>query len=131
MIHISAPAKINLGLEVIRRRDDGYHDINTLFAAIDICDEIRIQLRDDREIICTVDGDDTGAVFTTDDVSGKAFAVINVVDLDLFKLTHSREIQQLAVNGTRAFIVQHRVGNPGLMKLGFEHDGLHGKPFLN
>ncbi|MCB0713245.1 MAG: 4-(cytidine 5'-diphospho)-2-C-methyl-D-erythritol kinase [Ignavibacteriae bacterium] len=58
MIHISAPAKINLGLEVIRRRDDGYHDINTLFAAIDICDEIRIQLRDDREIICTVDGDE-------------------------------------------------------------------------
>lgn len=58
MIHITAPAKINLGLEVIRRRDDGYHDINTLFAAISLCDEIRLQLRDDREIICIVEGDE-------------------------------------------------------------------------
>ncbi|MGE3801112.1 MAG: 4-(cytidine 5'-diphospho)-2-C-methyl-D-erythritol kinase [Candidatus Kapaibacterium sp.] len=58
MIQITAPAKINLGLEVVRRRDDGYHDINTLFAAIDLCDEIRLQLRDDREITCTVDGDE-------------------------------------------------------------------------
>ena len=26
-----APAKINLGLHVVRRRDDGYHDIETVF----------------------------------------------------------------------------------------------------
>ena len=31
-------AKINLGLEVIRKRPDGYHDIRTLFQAIDFFD---------------------------------------------------------------------------------------------
>ena len=55
---IDAPAKINLGLEIIRRRDDGYHDINTLFAAIDLCDQIEVEARDDRKIICTIEGND-------------------------------------------------------------------------
>ena len=27
-------AKINLGLEVVRRREDGYHDIETLFVPV-------------------------------------------------------------------------------------------------
>lgn len=51
-----APAKINLGLEVIRRREDGYHDINTLFLALDICDELILDLRDDGEISLRIEG---------------------------------------------------------------------------
>jgi len=35
-----APAKINLGLEVVGKRPDGYHDIRTVFQAVDLCDEI-------------------------------------------------------------------------------------------
>ena len=31
-----APAKVNLWLEVLRRRDDGFHEIETLIAAIDL-----------------------------------------------------------------------------------------------
>ncbi len=41
-IKINAPAKINLGLEVIGRREDGYHNIETLFQAIDLYDELHI-----------------------------------------------------------------------------------------
>jgi 4-diphosphocytidyl-2-C-methyl-D-erythritol kinase len=37
-----APAKINLGLEVLRKRADGFHDINTVFARILLSDEISI-----------------------------------------------------------------------------------------
>lgn len=33
-----APAKINLGLEVVGRRSDGYHCIVTILQAIDLCD---------------------------------------------------------------------------------------------
>jgi len=40
-------AKINLYLEILRRRRDGYHDIRTLFECIDLCDEISVRLRDD------------------------------------------------------------------------------------
>ena len=55
---VEAPAKINLGLEVIRQRDDWYHDINTLFATINLCDEIELRARDDGAITCAVEGND-------------------------------------------------------------------------
>jgi 4-diphosphocytidyl-2-C-methyl-D-erythritol kinase len=35
-----APAKINLGLRVLGRRPDGYHEIETLFQEISLCDRI-------------------------------------------------------------------------------------------
>lgn len=35
-------AKINLGLDVLRRRDDGYHDIATVMVAVDWCDVLEI-----------------------------------------------------------------------------------------
>lgn len=53
---IQAPAKINLGLEILRRRADGYHDINTVFAAVGIFDEITLHRRMDGRIICRVEG---------------------------------------------------------------------------
>lgn len=37
------PAKVNLFLEVTARRDDGYHDLATVFAAIDLFDSITIK----------------------------------------------------------------------------------------
>ncbi len=41
-IELSSPAKINLFLDVLGRRDDGYHDIITVFEKIDLCDRIRL-----------------------------------------------------------------------------------------
>ena len=38
----SAPAKINLGLAVRRRRPDGYHDISTIFLKISLADKLGI-----------------------------------------------------------------------------------------
>jgi len=40
MIKLKAFAKINLFLEVTRRRPDGYHDLATLFARIGVCDRL-------------------------------------------------------------------------------------------
>ncbi|MGA1841986.1 MAG: 4-(cytidine 5'-diphospho)-2-C-methyl-D-erythritol kinase [bacterium] len=40
MIKINAPAKINLALKVVCRREDGYHNIETLFQTIDLYDEL-------------------------------------------------------------------------------------------
>lgn len=34
--------KINLGLNIIRKRDDGYHDLETVFYPLDICDALEI-----------------------------------------------------------------------------------------
>lgn len=41
---ILAPAKVNLALHVRGRRPDGYHEIDTLFQAIDLCDEVEVVL---------------------------------------------------------------------------------------
>ena len=35
-------AKINIGLNITRRREDGYHDLETLFYPIDLCDVLEI-----------------------------------------------------------------------------------------
>ncbi|MFZ5518250.1 MAG: 4-(cytidine 5'-diphospho)-2-C-methyl-D-erythritol kinase [Candidatus Zhuqueibacterota bacterium] len=41
-IHVSACAKINLGLRIVSKREDGYHNIETVFQQIDLCDDITI-----------------------------------------------------------------------------------------
>ncbi|MBS3999074.1 MAG: 4-(cytidine 5'-diphospho)-2-C-methyl-D-erythritol kinase [Desulfobulbaceae bacterium] len=41
-----ARAKINLGLEIINKNNDGYHNINTVFKSIDLFDELTFSLRE-------------------------------------------------------------------------------------
>ena len=45
-----APAKLNLFLHVTGRRPDGYHDLQTVFQLIDLCDDIGITVRNDGRI---------------------------------------------------------------------------------
>jgi len=45
MVLRPAPAKVNLGLAVHRRRPDGYHDISTLFLKISLLDAVRLTAR--------------------------------------------------------------------------------------
>jgi 4-diphosphocytidyl-2-C-methyl-D-erythritol kinase len=42
-LHVRAPAKLNLFLNVVGRRPDGYHEIDSLFAFCGLADEISIQ----------------------------------------------------------------------------------------
>lgn len=43
-IEIKAPAKINLGLSIISKRNDGYHNLETIFYPIhDLCDKLIIE----------------------------------------------------------------------------------------
>jgi 4-diphosphocytidyl-2-C-methyl-D-erythritol kinase len=41
-MQVLAPAKINLSLKILGRRNDGFHEIDTLIAPISLYDEIRI-----------------------------------------------------------------------------------------
>ena len=43
-ISIQAPAKINLLLRVLGRRDDGYHDLETWMQKIDLYDQLELEL---------------------------------------------------------------------------------------
>ena len=43
MIERLAPAKLNLGLEILRRRADGYHEIETIFLPLRLADRVEIR----------------------------------------------------------------------------------------
>jgi len=44
-MQVLAPAKINLSLNILGRRNDGFHELDTLMAPISLYDEIRIDKR--------------------------------------------------------------------------------------
>jgi 4-diphosphocytidyl-2-C-methyl-D-erythritol kinase len=46
-----APAKLNLMLHITGQREDGYHELQTVFQFIDFSDEMRFELRGDDKII--------------------------------------------------------------------------------
>jgi 4-diphosphocytidyl-2-C-methyl-D-erythritol kinase len=49
------PCKINLFLEVLGKRADGYHDLDTVMLAVDVCDTLSIQPRTDSDIRLQID----------------------------------------------------------------------------
>lgn len=46
-----APAKLNLFLHINGRRPDGYHELQTVFQLVDLCDELTILAREDGRIV--------------------------------------------------------------------------------
>jgi 4-diphosphocytidyl-2-C-methyl-D-erythritol kinase len=52
-IEIWTPAKLNLFLEVLGRRADGYHEIETLMVPINLFDTLRLSRRDDDRVQLT------------------------------------------------------------------------------
>ena len=54
-VFIGAPAKVNLFLEVLDRREDGYHNINSLFQAVALFDRLKFTRTDYPEISLRVE----------------------------------------------------------------------------
>ena len=52
MLTLKAYAKINLTLEVLGRRDDGYHDIVTIMQTVDLCDTLTLEQADELTLDC-------------------------------------------------------------------------------
>src|SRR5262245_1602434 len=50
-----APAKVNLFLEVLARRPDGYHDIATLMVAVNLFDRLDFRADDSGTVTLTCD----------------------------------------------------------------------------
>ena len=52
-IAFKTPAKVNLGLYILGKREDGFHELETLFQMVNWCDEIKIEcLGDGLDLIC-------------------------------------------------------------------------------
>ena len=54
-LQLKSPAKVNLRLEILRKREDGYHEIRTVFQKIRLSDTIDFSLREEEEIVVTTD----------------------------------------------------------------------------
>lgn len=50
VLRLPAPAKLNLMLRIVGRRDDGYHLLQTVFQFIDRCDWITLRRRSDGQV---------------------------------------------------------------------------------
>ena len=59
-VGVAAPAKVNLFLHVLRRREDGFHELDTLFQAVDLCDDVVVTARPGTGVTLRVEGADVG-----------------------------------------------------------------------
>ncbi len=48
MMQLRATAKINLALDVLRKREDGYHEVRMIMQMVDMYDQIRLRIRKNR-----------------------------------------------------------------------------------
>ena len=53
---ILAPAKVNLYLDVLSKREDGYHEIESVMQSVSLCDKISIDISKSSELKISIDG---------------------------------------------------------------------------
>jgi len=79
-----APAKVNLFLDVLGVRDDGYHNIHTVMQSIDLCDVVSVKVGGDTSVghVITVACDDESLVCDDKNLAYRAasayFAFLNM-----------------------------------------------------
>ena len=85
-----AYAKINIGLDVLRRREDGYHEVRMIMQTVDICDDLTfertaqsgIMIRTDREDLPV---DDNNLIYKAADLLFREKGVTEGVKITLTK----------------------------------------------
>jgi len=55
LVTIDSPAKLNLHLDILEKRGDGFHDLFSIFQMISLFDKIKL-ISTDKENSCTIDG---------------------------------------------------------------------------
>jgi 4-diphosphocytidyl-2-C-methyl-D-erythritol kinase len=62
-VRVTAPAKLNLALAVVGKRDDGYHELRSVFVTLDLVDDVRVAPHKRLEVRnpVGVDGEDLAA----------------------------------------------------------------------
>ena len=54
-LELKAYGKINLGLDVIRKRPDGYHDLDMVMQMVDVYDDVTLTRLEGTEIVVRTD----------------------------------------------------------------------------
>lgn len=61
MVKEKAYAKVNLGLDVLRRRPDGYHELKMIMQTVDICDDLTFERKKEPGVLLRIEGADLPA----------------------------------------------------------------------
>lgn len=85
-----APAKINLSLDVLRKRSDGYHEVDMIMTMIDLADRISFEKNDKNKItLCSNSGivpnDDRNLVYRAAKLIKEEYKIDNGVSIYLEK----------------------------------------------
>ncbi len=67
---VRAAAKVNLALEIVRRRSDGFHEISTVMSTVDLSDSVRISAHEGLAV--HLDGAEARGIDASDDLAGRA-----------------------------------------------------------
>ena len=51
MIKLKAYAKVNLGLDIIGRRENGYHDVRMIMQSVDLFDVLTFEKTENKQIL--------------------------------------------------------------------------------
>ena len=115
---LKAYAKVNLGLDVVDKREDGYHNIKTVMHNIDIYDTLDFEQSDEIIITCTnpvIPTDESNIVYKCI----KNIATINNTPNKLLKVNINKNIPICAglgggsTNGAAALIAYNKIYDLG------------------
>ena len=53
---VPAYAKLNLTLDILGKRDDGYHELRMVMQTVSLCDDVTVTLTDGTGVVCRVAG---------------------------------------------------------------------------
>ncbi|MGM9987011.1 MAG: 4-(cytidine 5'-diphospho)-2-C-methyl-D-erythritol kinase [Bacillaceae bacterium] len=87
---VKAPAKINLSLDVLGKRDDGYHEVKMIMTTIDLADRLELTLLEEDEIRITsqnryVPDDQRNLAYKAAELLKKRFNIKKGVEIEIEK----------------------------------------------
>lgn len=90
-LQLKAYAKINLGLDVVRKREDGYHEVRMIMQTVKLFDKLTFRLIDEDEIrirtnLSFLAVDENNLVYKAIKLLKDTYGVKKGMDIDLFKV---------------------------------------------
>ncbi len=86
-ISLDCPAKVNLSLDVVERRPDGYHNLETIMHTVNLCDALTLTLEDFSEVQIAMQSQSTNIPLTEDNLCVKAAKAFFAATGKIAKLT--------------------------------------------
>ncbi len=120
-----AYAKVNLGLDVIRRREDGYHEVRMIMQTVDICDVLTFTRQERPGIVVTTDkeelpGDESNLIYKAARLVTETYSVREGIKIELQKRIPMAA--GMAGGSTDAAAVFH--GMNEMFELGMDEDDM-------